>query len=206
MSGAAQWEKVDAREAIHTLVDDMYNEGDGFKFTKDLVLKVGLMLSDIGSVGFKVENFNKANMAVLETNWPRIRGVDGEADQHGDAIGAGCSATYVERIWTPPDCNGRLDQDRWSQLLTYIRLRDAAGQRLRREPRWGARFHLKAPMTLANAMPVHTSGSGSDGVTVSPSPAICCNCRGGTSFAYWPLRFRPPSPTARARKLCRPRA
>ncbi|MDK1389610.1 DUF262 domain-containing protein [Sinorhizobium sp. 8-89] len=69
----AQWEEVDAREAIHTLVDDMNNEGDGFKFTKDLVLKAGLMLSDIGSVGFKVENFNKANMAVLESNWPKIR-------------------------------------------------------------------------------------------------------------------------------------
>lgn len=59
------------------------------------------------------------------------------------------------------------------------------------------RFHLKAPMTLVNAMPVHTSGSGSDGVTVSPSPAIGCNWRGGTSFSYWPLLFRPPSPTAR---------
>ncbi|MEX2745611.1 DUF262 domain-containing protein [Rhizobium mongolense] len=69
----AQWEEVDAREEIHTLVDDMNNEGDGFKFTKDLVLKAGLMLSDIGSVGFKVENFNKANMAVLESNWPKIR-------------------------------------------------------------------------------------------------------------------------------------
>ena len=32
--------------------------------------------------------------------------------------------------------------------------------------------------TSAEAVPVHTSGSGSDGVTVSPSPAICCNCRG----------------------------
>jgi len=53
------------------------------------------------------------------------------------------------RIWTPPDCNSRLDCDRWSQLLTYIRLHDAAGQRLRREPRWVfARFHLKAPTTL----------------------------------------------------------
>src|ERR1700691_3996981 len=52
-------------------------------------------------------------------------------------------------IWTPPDCNSRLDCDRWSQLLTYIRLHDAAGQRLRREPRWVfARFHLKAPTTL----------------------------------------------------------
>jgi hypothetical protein len=48
------------------------------------------------------------------------------------------------RIWTPPDCNSRLDLDQWSQLLTYIRLREAAGQRLRREPRWVfTRFRLK---------------------------------------------------------------
>jgi hypothetical protein len=61
----------------------------------------------------------------------------------------GSNRTLCGRIWTPPDCNSRLDWDRWSQLLTYIRLRDAAGQRLRREPRWVfARFHLKAPMTL----------------------------------------------------------
>lgn len=39
-------------------------------------------------------------------------------------------------IWTAPDCNDRLDWDRRPQLLTYIRLLDAAGQRLRREPRW----------------------------------------------------------------------
>jgi len=53
------------------------------------------------------------------------------------------------RIWTPPDCNRLAGLGCWSQLLTYIRLRDAAGQRLRREPRWVfARFHLKAPMTL----------------------------------------------------------
>ncbi len=111
------------------------------------------------------------------------------------------------RIWTPPVCNSRLDQDRWSQLLTYIRLRDAAGQRLCREPRWVfARFHLKAPMTLANAMPVHTSGSGSDGVTVSPSLAICCNCRGGTSFPCSRLGLRLASPTVRARKQCLQRA
>ncbi len=45
-----------------------------------------------------------------------------------------------------PIATGRLEQDRWSQLLTYIRLPDAAGQRLRREPRWiFARFHLIGP-------------------------------------------------------------
>src|SRR5690606_8141093 len=50
----AQWETLDARDEIHRLVDEMNQIGDGFTFTKDLVLKAGLMLSDIGSVGFKV--------------------------------------------------------------------------------------------------------------------------------------------------------
>jgi uncharacterized protein with ParB-like and HNH nuclease domain len=31
------------------------------------------MLADIGSVGFKVENFNHENMAILESNWKKIR-------------------------------------------------------------------------------------------------------------------------------------
>lgn len=69
----AQWNDLDAREAINSLVDDMNQTGDGFNFGKDLVLKAGLMLSDIGSVGFKVENFNKANMEILEKNWQSVR-------------------------------------------------------------------------------------------------------------------------------------
>ena len=47
----------------------------------------------------------------------------------------------------------------------------------RREPRWiFARFHLNGAKALAEAMPVQTPGSGSDGVTVSPSSANRCNC------------------------------
>lgn len=69
----AQWNKLDAREEIHSLVDEMNGIGDGFNVSKDLVLKTGLMLSDIGSVGFKVENFNKSNMQILEGNWSSIR-------------------------------------------------------------------------------------------------------------------------------------
>ena len=68
----AQWKNVNARDAIHSLVDEMNKVGDGFGINKDLVLKAGLMLSNIGSVGFKVENFNKENMAILESNWQRI--------------------------------------------------------------------------------------------------------------------------------------
>lgn len=69
----AQWNTLDAREEIHKLVDELNQTGDGFNFSKDLVLKAGLMLCDIGSVGFKVENFSKENMAKLEENWESIR-------------------------------------------------------------------------------------------------------------------------------------
>ena len=47
----------------------------------------------------------------------------------------------------------------------------------RREPRWiFARFPLNDAKALAETMPVQTPGSGSDGVTVSPSSANRCNC------------------------------
>ena len=68
----AQWTS-DAREEIHQLVDDLNKIGSGFAFSKDWVLKAGLMLSDIGSVGFKVDNFNRENMAILENRWPTIK-------------------------------------------------------------------------------------------------------------------------------------
>lgn len=68
----AQWTKLDAREEIHSLVDTLNDIGAGFNFSHDFVLKAGLMLSDIASVGFKVDNFSKKNMATLENNWPTI--------------------------------------------------------------------------------------------------------------------------------------
>lgn len=68
----AQWSS-NAREEIHQLVDDLNKTGAGFAFSKDWVLKAGLMLSDIGSVGFKVDNFNRPNMEVLENRWPAIK-------------------------------------------------------------------------------------------------------------------------------------
>jgi hypothetical protein len=69
----AQWKKVDARAEIHKLVDELNRLGTGFALSQDFVLKAGLMLADIASVGFKVENFTTANMAALEANWPAIR-------------------------------------------------------------------------------------------------------------------------------------
>lgn len=69
----AQWSTIDARAEIHKLVDEINRIGTGFNLSKDFVLKAGLMLADIASVGFKVENFTSENMKLLEEKWPAIR-------------------------------------------------------------------------------------------------------------------------------------
>ncbi|WP_281995649.1 DUF262 domain-containing protein [Ruegeria faecimaris] len=69
----AQWKQIDARSEIHKCVDELNRTGAGFDFSQDFVLKAGLMLADIASVGFKVENFTSANMAKLEAEWSKIR-------------------------------------------------------------------------------------------------------------------------------------
>lgn len=68
----AQWGSRDARSEIHNCVDELNQIRFGYEISKDFVLKAGLMLSDISSVGFKVENFNRPNMKKLEENWPKI--------------------------------------------------------------------------------------------------------------------------------------
>ena len=69
----SQWDNLDARAEVHGLVDDLNNIRDGLRFNTDFVLKAGLMLTDLASVGFRVENFTHENMAVLEESWPSIR-------------------------------------------------------------------------------------------------------------------------------------
>ena len=63
---------LDARREVHGLVDEMNKIRKGLLFNADFVLKAGLMLTDIASVGFRVENFTRENMATLEENWPNI--------------------------------------------------------------------------------------------------------------------------------------
>ncbi|MFC0248263.1 MULTISPECIES: DUF262 domain-containing protein [Citricoccus] len=64
----AQWEG-DARAAVHGLVDSLNQTGNGFNFSRDTILKSGLVLADVGDIGFKVKNFTTANMAKLEDGW-----------------------------------------------------------------------------------------------------------------------------------------
>jgi hypothetical protein len=69
----AQWKDLSAREVIHELVDELNETREGFDFSKDFVLKAGLMLAGISDVGFKVRNFTKDNMEVLEKKWAGIQ-------------------------------------------------------------------------------------------------------------------------------------
>lgn len=68
----AQWADRDARDAIHGLVDEVNQPPLNFAFTKDLILKAGLVITDLGDIRFKVTNFNRTNMAKLESRWDEV--------------------------------------------------------------------------------------------------------------------------------------
>jgi hypothetical protein len=107
----AQWSKLDARQEIHGLVDELNKIGSGFNLSKDFVLKAGLMLADIASVGFKVENFNRENMAAAiiselgtclriiecEPNTPRLVPPELEADRIFDLWDT--AQDHIWRAW-----------------------------------------------------------------------------------------------------------
>ena len=92
----SQWEELDARKEVHQLVDDLNLIGPGLGLTKDFVLKTGLMLTDIASVGFQVRNFTRANMAVLEKNWSKIRSALEETVQL--VVGFGFDSNSIRAI------------------------------------------------------------------------------------------------------------
>jgi len=68
----AQWEELDAREEIYGLVENLNSVGEGFDFSKDFILKACLVLSDVPKIEFKVDNFNRENMVMIEKAWPEI--------------------------------------------------------------------------------------------------------------------------------------
>ena len=83
----AQWDKVDARKEIHSLVDEINNIGRGFSFNHDFVLKACLMLGDSNSVRFKVENFKKSTIGALQDQWDRIRSTITETVELASSFG-----------------------------------------------------------------------------------------------------------------------
>lgn len=66
----AHWQKYDAREAIHGVVDEL-NRLSGFNLDKDFVLKASLVLTG-ADVAFKVDNFNRQNIEGIENRWEDI--------------------------------------------------------------------------------------------------------------------------------------
>ena len=68
----AAWKERDARQEIYELVDQLNQIGDSFNFSKDFILKSGLVLCDIPAIEFRVTNFNRENMLTIEKNWDKI--------------------------------------------------------------------------------------------------------------------------------------
>jgi len=68
-----QWKERDAREEVRSLVAELNGLPAGFQFSKDLVLKAGLVLTNVSDIGFKVSNFTQSNMQKLEADWDRVR-------------------------------------------------------------------------------------------------------------------------------------
>ena len=95
----AQWDKVDARKEIHSLVDEINNIGRGFSFNHDFVLKACLMLGDSNSVRFKVENFRKSKIGALQDQWDRIRSTITETVELASSFGySGQSLTSANAL------------------------------------------------------------------------------------------------------------
>lgn len=71
-TATARWRTLDAREEILRFVRDLNSVGDGFAFTKDLVLKSCLTLTE-NPIAFKVKSFNSQTMSQIEDSWEKIR-------------------------------------------------------------------------------------------------------------------------------------
>lgn len=68
-----QWKDLDAREEVRSLVAELAEVPGQFKFSKDLILKSGLVLTEAPDFAFKISNFTQQNMGQLEQDWLQIR-------------------------------------------------------------------------------------------------------------------------------------
>lgn len=68
----AQWSERDAREEIPNTLRQINSVFPGFDFSRDHVLKAGLVMAGISDVGFRADTFNRDNMHKLEDAWDGI--------------------------------------------------------------------------------------------------------------------------------------
>ena len=72
-TATAKWETLDARSQIHTFTDLLNETGSGYKFGKDFVLKACLYLCESLPIQYKVKNFTRTNLLIIESNWDSIK-------------------------------------------------------------------------------------------------------------------------------------
>jgi hypothetical protein len=72
-TATAKWETVDARSEIHNFTDSLNEIGNGYSFGKDFVLKACLYLSESLPIQYKVKNFTRKNLRIIEGNWVKIQ-------------------------------------------------------------------------------------------------------------------------------------
>ncbi len=72
-TATAKWERLDARSEIHDFTDSLNRIGNGYRFGKDFVLKACLYLSEDLPIQYKVKNFTKKNLRIIEGNWAQIK-------------------------------------------------------------------------------------------------------------------------------------
>ena len=72
-TATAKWDKLNAREEIHSFTDELNQTGNGYRFDKDFVLKGCLYLTESLPIQYKVKNFNRPNLEKIEQNWEQIK-------------------------------------------------------------------------------------------------------------------------------------
>jgi hypothetical protein len=72
-TATAKWETLDARSEIHDFTDEINQIGNGYNFGKDFVLKACLYLCEELPIQYKVKNFSKSNLRVIENKWEEIK-------------------------------------------------------------------------------------------------------------------------------------
>ena len=72
-TATAKWDNMDARSEIHNFTDSLNKIGNGYAFGKDFVLKACLYLTSSLPIQYKVKNFTKTNLHLIEENWENIK-------------------------------------------------------------------------------------------------------------------------------------
>ncbi len=72
-TATAKWARLNAREEITQLTEDLNDLGDEYRFGKDFVLKASLYLTADLPIQYKVKNFTKSNLKKIEDNWENVK-------------------------------------------------------------------------------------------------------------------------------------